>query len=142
MERRGDLKPELFPIGGALGEVRTRAPGPQGALPLTEELLRESPSGDLFGLSAKCRHGLGAGARAAGGSFSSSRPLGGLREPDGRPIALGYHTGHWEIGQQVEAAARELRRLGLGALFRLLLRSVRRPHAGDHRDVRQPAVSQ
>src|SRR5437867_188141 len=37
---------------------------------------------------------------------------GGLRAPDGRPIALGYHTGHWEIGLLVQAAAHELRRLG------------------------------
>jgi putative YjhG/YagF family dehydratase len=37
---------------------------------------------------------------------------GGVRAPDGSPIALGYHTGHWEIGLLVEAAARELRRLG------------------------------
>ncbi|MBI4602634.1 MAG: YjhG/YagF family D-xylonate dehydratase, partial [Planctomycetes bacterium] len=37
---------------------------------------------------------------------------GGLREPDGRPVALGYHTGHWEVGLLVEAAAREIRALG------------------------------
>ena len=37
---------------------------------------------------------------------------GGVRAPDGTPIALGYHTGHWEIGLLVQAAARELRRLG------------------------------
>src|SRR5690606_30453852 len=36
----------------------------------------------------------------------------GLRAPDGSPIALGYHTGHWEVGLLVEAAARELRALG------------------------------
>jgi putative YjhG/YagF family dehydratase len=36
---------------------------------------------------------------------------GGLRAPDGKPIALGFHTGHWEIGLLVEAAAREFRRL-------------------------------
>src|SRR5437879_3071295 len=36
---------------------------------------------------------------------------GGLRAPDGKPIALGYHTGHWEIGLLVAAAAEELRRL-------------------------------
>ena len=36
---------------------------------------------------------------------------GGLRGPDGQPIALGYHTGHWEIGMLVKEAAEELRRL-------------------------------
>jgi putative YjhG/YagF family dehydratase len=37
---------------------------------------------------------------------------GGVRDTDGRPIALGYHTGHWEIGLLVQAAAQELRSLG------------------------------
>ncbi len=37
---------------------------------------------------------------------------GGLRMPDGRPLALGYHTGHWELDDLVEAAAIELRALG------------------------------
>jgi putative YjhG/YagF family dehydratase len=37
---------------------------------------------------------------------------GGLRAPDGKPIALGFHTGHWEISLRVEAAARELRSMG------------------------------
>ena len=32
-------------------DVQTRAAGPPGALPLTEEMLREWPSGDVFGLS-------------------------------------------------------------------------------------------
>jgi putative YjhG/YagF family dehydratase len=36
---------------------------------------------------------------------------GGLRAPDGQPIALGYHTGHWEIGLLVKEAAEEFRKL-------------------------------
>lgn len=35
---------------------------------------------------------------------------GGIRQPDGRPLALGYHTGHWEVGLLMQAAAEELRR--------------------------------
>src|SRR3989454_7524494 len=35
---------------------------------------------------------------------------GGLREADGTPLALGYHTGHWEVGLLMRAAAEELRR--------------------------------
>src|SRR5439155_22267161 len=35
---------------------------------------------------------------------------GGIREPDGSPLALGYHTGHWEVGLLMRAAAEELRR--------------------------------
>ena len=38
--------------------------------------------------------------------------MGGTRAADGRPIALGYHTGHWEVGLLVEAAAREIKQLG------------------------------
>jgi hypothetical protein len=30
-------------------DSRTKAPGPSGRLPLTEAILRDSPSGDLFG---------------------------------------------------------------------------------------------
>ncbi len=37
---------------------------------------------------------------------------GGIRGEDGIPIALGYHTGHWELGMLMESAARELKRLG------------------------------
>ncbi|HEV2446781.1 MAG TPA: YjhG/YagF family D-xylonate dehydratase, partial [Candidatus Sulfopaludibacter sp.] len=36
---------------------------------------------------------------------------GGLRAEDGRPIALGFHTGHWEVGLLVAEAARELKAL-------------------------------
>ena len=92
-------------------EVRTTAPGPAGSLPLTEELLRESPSGDLFGLSQNVGMGWSP-AGAADRQFLVLSTQGGLRAPDGSPVALGYHTGHWEIGLLVEAAALELRRLG------------------------------
>ena len=36
---------------------------------------------------------------------------GGLREEEGSPIALGLHTGHFELSIQVEVAARELKLL-------------------------------
>ncbi len=36
---------------------------------------------------------------------------GGLRAEDGSPIALGFHTGHWEVGSLVAEAARELKAL-------------------------------
>ena len=38
--------------------------------------------------------------------------MGGLRGNDGEPIALGYHTGHWEIGLLVREAAETLRAHG------------------------------
>jgi len=91
--------------------VRTRAPGPSGRLPLTPDFLRERPSGDLFGMTQDAGMGW-APDELARTRFLILSTLGGVRAPDGRPVALGYHTGHWEIGLLVEAAARELRTLG------------------------------
>ncbi len=83
--------------GSPLHDVQTSAPGPQGALPLTEDMLLNSPSGDLFALSQN----VGMGWHPD----ELNRPQvlilstqGGIRAPDGTPIALGYHTGHWEVG--------------------------------------------
>ncbi len=84
------------------------APGPQGALPLTEDQLLNSPSGDLFGWTQNA----GMGWDPAELNHTQVLILstqGGIRAPDGTPIALGYHTGHWEVGLLMEAAARELR---------------------------------
>ncbi len=91
--------------------VRTRADGPSGALPLTDDMLREWPSGDLFGLSQNAGMGWDV-SRVAGDPYLILSTLGGLRDPDGRPIALGYHTGHFEIGLLVEEAANALRERG------------------------------
>ena len=102
----------MFTDDPSVYEILTKAPGPAGALPLTEEMLRGSPSGDLFGLTQNVGMGWEA-AGAAGKQVLILSTQGGLRAADGKPIALGYHTGHWEIGLLVEAAARELRRLGV-----------------------------
>src|SRR5205807_4093415 len=37
---------------------------------------------------------------------------GGIRGADGTPTALGYHTGHWEVGLLMQAAAKEISKLG------------------------------
>jgi putative YjhG/YagF family dehydratase len=92
-------------------KIKTRASGPAGTLPLTEELLLNSPSGDLFGLTQNAGMGW-APSELGRKQFLILSTQGGLRAPDGKPIALGYHTGHWEIGLLVEAAAIELKRLG------------------------------
>jgi len=91
-------------------QVRTHDRGPAGSLPLTEEMLRNSPSGDLFGLTQNAGMGWNP-AEAGRKQFLILSTQGGLRAPDGQPIALGYHTGHWEIGLLVQAAAEEFRRL-------------------------------
>ena len=89
----------------ALLDVPARAPGPVGSLPLTPEMLRTRPSGDLFGWTQNA--GMGWNPAAIGGrEFLILSTHGGVRAPDGTPIALGYHTGHWEVGLLVETAAR------------------------------------
>ena len=93
-------------------EVQTRADGPVGVLPLTDEMLRQWPSGDLFGLSQNAGMGWTPG-EVDRDPFLILSTQGGLRAPDGTPIALGYHTGHWEIGLLVQEAAEELRALGV-----------------------------
>ena len=95
----------------ALYEIKARMPGPRGLLPLTSEMLLERPSGDLFGWSHNV--GMGWAPQALQGTeVLILSTHGGIRAPDGTPIALGYHTGHWEVGLLVEAAARELKSLG------------------------------
>lgn len=92
-------------------DVKTKAPGPLGRLPLTGEMLRQRPSGDIFGLTQNAGMGWPP-AMLDRKQFLILSTQGGLREPDGRPAALGYHSGHWEIGLQVQGAAEELRKLG------------------------------
>jgi xylonate dehydratase len=91
-------------------EIVTSTPGPAGRLPLTDELLRHSPSGDLFGWSQNV--GMGWNPALLGGKeFTILSTHGGLRAEDGTPIALGFHSGHWEVGLLVKAAAEEFARL-------------------------------
>jgi xylonate dehydratase len=92
-------------------EIQTAGPGPQGRLPLTAEMLLERPSGDIFGLTQNA--GMGWDPRELGRpQFLMLSTQGGIRAADGQPIALGYHTGHWEIGLLMQAAALELAALG------------------------------
>jgi putative YjhG/YagF family dehydratase len=102
-----DLSANRFDSDDELFDVPTHAAGPAGSLPLTEEMLRSRPSGDLFGWTQNA--GMGWSPSALGGrEFLMLSTHGGIRAPDGTPIALGYHTGHWEVGLLMEAAAREL----------------------------------
>ena len=87
---------------------RVAGQGPDGRLPITEAMLRDEPSGNIFGLTQNV--GMGWSPAALSGSqYVIVSTLGGLRGDDGRAEALGYHTGHWEIGLLVREAARTLR---------------------------------
>ncbi|OMF20325.1 YjhG/YagF family D-xylonate dehydratase [Paenibacillus sp. FSL H8-0259] len=87
--------------------VHTAAEGPAGKLPITGEVLRNAPSGEIFGMTQNAGMGWN--------PLQLNRPqylilgtMGGIRREDGSPLALGYHTGHWEIGVMMEEIAEEL----------------------------------
>ncbi|MFB3777438.1 MAG: YjhG/YagF family D-xylonate dehydratase [Bryobacteraceae bacterium] len=102
-----DLSSILDSGDESIYDVRTKAPGPPGALPLTHEIMRDSASGDLFGWSMDTAMGWDP-KKLGGKEVMILSTHGGLRAPDGTPIALGLHTGHWEVNLLIEAAAREL----------------------------------
>jgi xylonate dehydratase len=94
--------------GSSLLRVATHARGPAGALPLTPEMLLAEPSGNLFGLTQNAGMGWSP-ERLLDPEFLILSTHGGLRAENGEPIALGFHTGHWEVGLLVAEAARELK---------------------------------
>lgn len=105
-----DFKSVLDSGDTEIFNVSTHARGPAGALPITAEMLINQPSGNLFGLTQNA--GMGWEPSALGGKqILILSTHGGVRAEDGSPIALGFHTGHWEVGLLVSEAARELKRL-------------------------------
>ena len=95
----------------ALFQVTASQPGPAGRLPLKPADLLDRPSGDVFGWSQDVGMGWSP-AELGRAEVLILSTLGGIRNPDGTPLALGYHTGHWEVGLLVQAAAEEVRALG------------------------------
>lgn len=88
----------------AIYTLRTTAPGPDGRLPLSSSQMKAMKSGDLFGFTQNA--GMGWDPRRLGGKeFLILSTQGGIRAPDGSPVALGFHTGHWEVGLLMEEAA-------------------------------------
>jgi putative YjhG/YagF family dehydratase len=96
---------------GNLYEVSTHAAGPAGRLPLPAEWLRDTASGNVFGWTQDAAMGWSPD-QLGRDEFLILSTSGGVRASDGSPIALGYHTGHWEVGLLAQAAAEELKRLG------------------------------
>ncbi len=95
----------------SLYDIRSKAAGPKGSLPLTAEMLLGRPSGDIFGWTQNAGMGWEPGALGAREVLVLSTH-GGVRAPDGAPVALGFHTGHWEVNLLVQTAAEELKSLG------------------------------
>ncbi len=93
-------------------DTRLTGEGPAGELPISPDTLLHEPSGHLFGLTQNA--GMGWNPADVGKpQYLILSTQGGLRADDGTPIALGYHTGHWEIGLLVRQAAETLRQQGM-----------------------------
>ena len=92
-------------------EIRTDSKGPAGRLPLTPEMLRTLPSGDIFGWTQDAGMGWNP-AHLGRDEYLILSTQGGIRAQDGSPVALGYHTGHFEVGLLMQEAAVELRQRG------------------------------
>lgn len=95
----------------SLYDIQTNATGPAGSLPLDDDMLRHAPSGDIFGLTQNAGMGWEP-SHLRRKQFLILSTQGGIRAPDGRPIALGYHTGHWEVGLLMQAAAETMKHKG------------------------------
>lgn len=95
----------------SLYEIHTHAEGPKGSLPLTPELLKNSPSGNIFGMTLNAGMGWEP-STLLGGDVLILSTQGGIRNNDGTPIAVGLHTGHFELGVQMSEAAEEIKKLG------------------------------
>src|SRR6476659_2070798 len=108
------MLPPLIDVLGSADAIqasRIEGEGPAGRLPLTAEMLQTEPSGNIFGLTQNAGMGWSPDA-LTGRQYVIVSTMGGVRAEQGQPIALGYHTGHWEIGLLVRDAAEALRAAG------------------------------
>ena len=91
-------------------EIQTHADGPKGTVPFTAEFLIEEPSGNHFGMTQNAGMGWNP-SELMRKQFIILSTVGGVKEEDGSPIALGLHTGHFELVDMVKTAAREFKKL-------------------------------
>ncbi|MFN8528101.1 MAG: YjhG/YagF family D-xylonate dehydratase [Anaerolineae bacterium] len=84
--------------------TRTKGEGPAGRLPFTEAMLHDEPSGNLFGMTQAAAMGWNPD-EVGRDQYVIVSTHGGVRGEDGTPIALGLHTGHWEVNLLVREAA-------------------------------------
>lgn len=99
---------DIFGDFNAIEKTRLSAPGPEGLLPITEEMLVNEPSGNLFGLTENAGMGWSPDDME-GDQFVIVGITGGLRDNHGATTALGYHTGHFETDLLVRHTAETFR---------------------------------
>ncbi|MFC1493940.1 YjhG/YagF family D-xylonate dehydratase [Thermodesulfobacteriota bacterium] len=102
--KKAPALPDILGDESTIPSMRLYGVSPRGKLPLSEEMLLNAPSGDLFGLTQNAGMGWNPDDTNLDEYLILSTP-GGLRADNGQPVALGYHTGHWEIGLLVKEAA-------------------------------------
>ncbi|MDF1656563.1 MAG: YjhG/YagF family D-xylonate dehydratase [Verrucomicrobiales bacterium] len=105
------MHPLLDSGDDAIYTLQTKAPGPTGILPFSPEQLKTHPSGNLFGWTQNVGMGWDPD-KVGGGDYLILSTQGGIRQPDGKPVALGYHSGHYEVGLLMEEAAKIISGLG------------------------------
>ena len=109
------IKPSFIDIieGGSESNYRiqTHAEGPKGKIPFTAEILINEPSGNHFGLTQNAGMGWNP-QELLRKQFLILSTSGGMKDKDGSPIALGLHTGHWELASLVEKSANTINELG------------------------------
>ncbi len=91
-------------------EIQTHADGPKGTVPFTAEFLIEEPSGNHFGMTQNAGMGWNP-SELMRKQFIILSTVGGVKEEDGSPVALGLHTGHFELIDMVKTAAKEFKEL-------------------------------
>jgi len=85
---QSDWFAELYADTPGLLDVIAQQKGPSGELPLTDDLLRNSPSGDLFGWTQNVGMGWDP-AELTQPQVLILSTQGGIRENDGTAVALG-----------------------------------------------------
>jgi putative YjhG/YagF family dehydratase len=103
---------EILGDDSLVGSSRLSGLSPRGELPVDGAFLRSQPSGHLFGMTEDA--GMGLESQHTGDpQFLILSTMGGMRGEDGKPIALGLHTGHYELGLLVKEAADTFREQGV-----------------------------
>ncbi len=103
------MQNEIYGGAELLQSTRTRGQGREGRLPLDEEMLLNEASGNLFAMTQNVAMGWHP-EEVNREQYVIVSTKGGLRAEDGSPVALGYHTGHWEISLLVREAAETIRK--------------------------------
>ncbi len=102
------MQSEIYGGAELLRSTRTRGRGREGQLPFDEDMLLNEASGNLFAMTQNVAMGWHP-EEVNREQYVIVSTKGGLRAEDGSPVALGYHTGHWEISLLVKEAAETIR---------------------------------